>query len=398
MPESKDLSKEPAMNIGGVDYDKLTDENPQILQDYQNYLKQKEQWMQSLPPEAVPYVENLFSNDVSDMVEHKRGHTWGNDDSTSGKLKKAIWWLKEKGIEAPPPFEWQQYPEQTLQPYRSPRRQEFIDWDKYFVEHPELKDKYGQFQEETKGLDGWKRKKALDPRDMLNEMQEYPPYEQYMDKEKAPISWNDYTDYIWNLPSEHQDRITPYFAAQYTEPEYGTDSDYYGNSDDPDHGDARAHVTPSGYDKGWMIHHSPAAEQIAQQGFTRGVSMQDADTLTQTQGGSGEPGFNYAFDTNHPNPSWQGGGKAVVFPGNFLNVHHGRNEDDYVIFDGRTVPAEQIFPIVSEREDNKYGWSVYDANGRKLVDKLPLKEVIEWVKQNNGMLTDVKKKTSEKGA
>lgn len=396
MPESKDLSQLPAMNIGGVDYDKLVTEHPELQQDYQNYLQQKEQWMQSLPPEAVPYIENLFSNDVSDMIDHK-GDWLNRNNSTSAKLQKAIRWLKEKGIEVPAPFDWQKYPETLLQPYRGSKRQEFIDWDKYFAEHPELKDKYAQFQEETKGYDGWKRKKANDPRDLLNEMGEYPPYEQYMDRSKAPVSWNDYTDYIWNLPPEHQDRITPYFISQYQEPNYGDDSDTYGLGDEPDHGDARAHVTPDGYGKGWMIHYSPAAEQIAQEGFQKGVTLQDADTLTQTQGGSGEPGFNYAFDTEHKNPQWNGG-KAVVFPGQFLNVHHGRNEDSYVLFDGRTVPTEQIFPIVLERDESKSGWSIYDASGRKLVDKKPLKEVIEWVKQNNGMLTDVKKKSSSKGA
>lgn len=389
-PKTSDLKNEKAQTIPVRDYETLFQEHPEIKQDWEQYQQAKNEWIQSLPEKAVPYVEGIFSNTPMDMLEHHQ-KDYSNKTSTRARLNTAKWWLQEnKKISIPDVFEWKKYPAEIMRNYTKFQKQQFIDWDKYFEDNPHLKQEYEKYQAENK------YKKFNDPRDMLTENS--PSYEPYINHENVPVSWQDTTDYIFQLPQEHKERITPYFLPYADEPEYGTPEEQYPYADELDHGNALGYIHPGNYDKGWMIHHSPNAEQIAKEGFQKGVTLQEAnDLLVKTDGGSGKQGFNYAFDAEHQNPTWHGG-KAVIFPGHFLNIQHERNEDNYVLFDGREISPEQIFPIVKEQEiineKIKYGWSVYDASGRKLIDKLPLKDVIEWVKENNGMLQDVKKKQS----
>lgn len=389
-PKTSDLKNEKAQIIPVRDYETFFQEHPEIKHEWGQYQQIKNKWLESIPNEAIPYIEGIFSNTPMDMIEHQKNYS--DKTSTNARLNTAKWWLQEnKKITIPDVFEWKKYPFDIMRNYTKFQKQQFIDWDKYFEDNPYLKQEYEQYQKINN------HKNFNDPRDMLNENN--PPYDSYINAEKAPVSWQDTTDYLFQLPQEHKERITPYFLPYAESPEYGTPEEEYPYADEPDHGNALGYIQPGNYDKGWMIHHSPNAEQIAKEGFQKGVTLQEAnDLLVKTDGGSGTQGFNYAFDTEHKNPSWNGGGKAVIFPGHFLNIQHKRNEDSYVLFDGSEIPPEQIFPIITEKEiidgKIKYGWSVYDASGRKLIDKLPLKDVINWVKENNGMLQDVKKKQS----
>ena len=150
----------------------------------------------------------------------------------------------------------------------------------------------------------------------------------------------------------------------------------------------------------WLVHFSDHADDIAAQGFTRGVNDVAKLGLTTHFREKAGPGFNFAYlatiaadygrtPGGHAS-RWKYGKHAVMFKANGVLVYHLSDEEPQVIFLGSTAKD------IVELENTDDGWVVvgkddtpifrsgdYDTKERKSGSSSGgLKRCVDWVKTN----------------
>jgi len=141
----------------------------------------------------------------------------------------------------------------------------------------------------------------------------------------------------------------------------------------------------------WLIHFTNEAEDIAQNGFKIGFNDEEKLGLTALFYGNSRHkqgmGFNFAFlprdaDLEQVNVTY--GRNAVMFQSSGVYARHYNDRENQVIFAGGEVDPSGIIQL---RRDGRKEWSVVSKmplgkSGRTIVVTRPLKDCIEWVKNN----------------
>jgi hypothetical protein len=143
----------------------------------------------------------------------------------------------------------------------------------------------------------------------------------------------------------------------------------------------------------WLIHFSNQARQIREKGFTHGVFEVDRLALTTWlhENEKKYGGYNFAFvaggrDSLKVGRSSKYGNNAVMFQSSGVEIYHYGDEENQVIFWGKTVDPNTVVYL---RHDDVDEWLVVTGSkasqalkGRGAVYVGNLENVILWVKQN----------------
>lgn len=147
----------------------------------------------------------------------------------------------------------------------------------------------------------------------------------------------------------------------------------------------------------WLVHLTDYPFEIVKDGFTKGVMAVDKLGLTTAFGGSIKEfgGYNFAYDIddverygrasrNSMRDEYNYGDEAVFFRGSGVKVYHYGDEEDQVIFFGKSV-TNRIAAVKDDEvpvwEDSKWAL-ISNKTDRPIVKKDTLGELGYWLQQN----------------
>lgn len=144
----------------------------------------------------------------------------------------------------------------------------------------------------------------------------------------------------------------------------------------------------------WLIHFSDDAGSIWNSGFKYGISPEDhhrvaLSTYWKDTVRKKGPGLNFAFIAdqaaryvgNNTGRNQKYGREAVMFRADGVLVHHHGDQENQVIFLGRT--AHDLVYLWPSEEDGK--WHVGETKGgRSIFSADQLSDVVKWVERNHG--------------
>lgn len=141
----------------------------------------------------------------------------------------------------------------------------------------------------------------------------------------------------------------------------------------------------------WLIHFSDDAYDIAREGFKHGTAEPDRLGLTTyTKKEAKRGGYNFAFeadnkaDVNHVARKKKYGKDAVMFQNSGVEVNHAGDEEDQVVFDGKSVNPRNV--IYLERSESSSVWmvNIHPLNKKigVVYENEDISNVIGWVKKN----------------
>jgi hypothetical protein len=142
----------------------------------------------------------------------------------------------------------------------------------------------------------------------------------------------------------------------------------------------------------WLVHFTKDALSIAQQGFIKGIPDYDKLGLTTQlpEEMKEKGGFNFAYRTKDDRfisvaqrgwHGWRFGEEVVVFRANGYAVWHRTDEQQEVVFWGKT--ARDIVPVRLQPD----GWTVLSKSGAKVFSSRDTEDdglwrCVQWVKAN----------------
>jgi predicted acetyltransferase len=142
----------------------------------------------------------------------------------------------------------------------------------------------------------------------------------------------------------------------------------------------------------WLVHFTKDALSIAQQGFIKGIPDYDKLGLTTRlpEEMKEKGGFNFAYRTKDDRfisvaqrgwHGWRFGEEVVVFRANGYAVWHRTDEQQEVVFWGKT--ARDIVPVRLQPD----GWTVLSKSGAKVFSSRDTEDeglwrCVQWVKAN----------------
>jgi hypothetical protein len=142
----------------------------------------------------------------------------------------------------------------------------------------------------------------------------------------------------------------------------------------------------------WLVHFTKDALSIAQQGFIKGIPDYDKLGLTTQlpEEMKEKGGFNFAYRTKDDRfisvaqrgwRGWRFGEEVVVFRANGYAVWHRTDEQQEVVFWGKT--ARDIVPVRLQPD----GWTVLSKSGAKVFSSRDTEDeglwrCVQWIKAN----------------
>jgi len=137
----------------------------------------------------------------------------------------------------------------------------------------------------------------------------------------------------------------------------------------------------------WLIHFTDYADDIAENGFTRGVYDYTKLGLTTSMGEFEKEhgGYNFAYTLDdfyrYGYDGWSKykyGSEAVIFQASGIKAWHYSDQEPQVIFFGNT--ASNIIPLTSGYEAD---WSIRNQkSGEIIYETDDLRDVVDWVSKN----------------
>lgn len=141
----------------------------------------------------------------------------------------------------------------------------------------------------------------------------------------------------------------------------------------------------------WLIHFTPKAKEIAENGFKLGISdLKKLGLTTRVDPTEKEKGgYNFAFltsefDKYHKSILPKYGKDAVVFRASGVRVWHEGDVEHQVVFSGKE--AKDIVPIYAKKEMDEgveiVYWEIVDKKGRTIFRNTEMSDIIDWIKKN----------------
>jgi hypothetical protein len=140
----------------------------------------------------------------------------------------------------------------------------------------------------------------------------------------------------------------------------------------------------------WLIHFTNNAEEIAREGFTKGVNDITKLGLTTRLSDIDKQfgGYNFAYllgdYVKYSREMYSGykyGKEAVLFRASGIKTNHSGDREPQVIFYGNT--AKNIIPIKKTNKGEYGEYGIYDMrDGKLLYENNNLSKVVNWVVKN----------------